>query len=70
MALTAEEEARVQDIEEQIVNLFRLLDGAGSRTRLDKHYIVFQNDLNKLEERMDEFSADLAELSARIRKLQ
>ena len=70
MALTGDEEARVQAIETKITKLFRLLDGAGSRTRLDKHYITFQRDLKSLEERMDTYEDDLSELSARIRKLQ
>jgi hypothetical protein len=70
MALTAQEEERLQQVEEYVVKLFKLLDGAGSRNRLNRWYVLLSNMNNTLSEKVTEIETELDEILALARKLQ
>lgn len=70
MSLTAAEEDRIQTIEQDLGKLFRLLDGAGSKNRLNRWYALLSREMKRLEERMDDMNEDLEDALALARKLQ
>lgn len=70
MSLTAQEEERLQQVEEYLVKLFKLLDGAGSKNRLNRWYILLSNNIKTLEEKIAEVESDLSDVLELARKLQ
>lgn len=70
MALTTAEEKRLQAVEENLAKLFKLLDGAGSKNRLNRWYIVLNNQIDKLTTRTGSLESDMATTLELARKLQ
>ena len=68
--LTAEEEYRLTEIEDTINKMFTLIDGVGSKTRLNRLWVLFQNDLGKLSARLTTLETSMTEILALARKLQ
>ena len=70
MALTAAEEERIQELEETVVRLTKLMQGSGSKNQLNRLLILAQEEVRKLTTQLEPIEADTEECLALARKLQ
>jgi hypothetical protein len=70
MALTYEEQVRLKNAEETTQSLKTLIDGASSKNQLKQLLVLCQEQLRRVESRLDTIESDLSELLTLARKLQ
>ena len=70
MALTTAEEKRLTEAEYAINQLAQLVKGAGSTNKLNRLLILCQDELRKLNNRLDDIEDKAEELIVLARKLQ
>lgn len=70
MALTTSEAKRLDNLEQKVNNLTRLIAGAGSINQLNRLYILAMKEIEKLEEEVVASEAEVTELLELARKVQ
>lgn len=69
MAQTAEQ-VRITELETQMEELIRLLDGAGSKNQLNRLHVLMSRELERAQTRLTALEASAEEILALVRKAQ
>jgi hypothetical protein len=70
MTLTPAEKKRLQNAEATIIDLEELIKGAGSKNQLNRLLILANEEIRRLNERVDELQTEVNELLDLAKKLQ
>jgi hypothetical protein len=70
MALTPSEKARVLKVEETLVDLQELIKGAGSKNQLNRLLVLANEEIRRLNERVEALEAKITELLELAKKVQ
>ena len=70
MSLTLDERARLEDLERRVLELARLIKGAGSKNQMNRLYVLGQKTNNDFEERLETAETKLDELTELARTKQ
>lgn len=70
MALTASEEERLREAEQELVKVNKLLDGAGSKNQLNRLYVLLLREIEELSSAASEIEEKVNEILEYARKAQ
>jgi hypothetical protein len=68
--ITTAQEAQLEELENTVLELNTLLDGAASKDMLNRLYVVFQRELTRMDALIVEVKAINEEILALVRKAQ
>ena len=68
--LTTAQEAQIEQLEKNQERIHTLLDGAASKNMLNRLYVLFQRDLDRLQILIDEIEEKNTEILELVRKAQ
>jgi len=70
MALTASEEERLREAEQDLVKINKLLDGVGSKNQLNRLYVLLLREVEELSNAASEIEEKVNEVLEYARKAQ
>ena len=70
MSMTPAEEKRLIAAEQAINALTRMMNGVGSTDQLNRLYIIYDRELNRIEKKIEELEERASEILELARKVQ